>query len=257
MGWSEREPATSLRLITEHGPGVSASVIDVGAGLSSLVDRLLERGFTDVTVLDVSAVALGQLAERLGDGAGPVAYVHADVLAWEPERHYDVWHDRAVFHFLTADDDRHQYVVTTSKAVRAGGWLVLATFAKDGPEQCSGLAVARYSAGDLGARFAPAFGLAGDGREEHVTPAGTVQPFTWAVLQRVDSCSRGDQAHVLQVIHPGGCRFIALAVLDRPPGAVGLCLPIVGGGRWPPWATRSSLGRSRTLSSATGSSQPR
>jgi ubiquinone/menaquinone biosynthesis C-methylase UbiE len=184
LSWYEREPATSLRLITAHAPGLSASVIDIGAGMSTLADRLLDRGFTDVTVLDISDASLAQLAERLGDRARAVALVRADVLAWQPERSYDVWHDRAVFHFLTSSADRDRYVAQASRVLQPGGSLVLATFAEDGPQQCSGLPVAGYAAGDLATVFAAAFALIDHEREEHVTPGGVVQPFTWVVLQR-------------------------------------------------------------------------
>jgi 2-polyprenyl-3-methyl-5-hydroxy-6-metoxy-1,4-benzoquinol methylase len=162
----------------------SRAVIDVGAGESLLVDSLLARGFTDVTLLDISQHALREVERRLGEQAVHVTFVHQDVLTWAPDRQYDVWHDRAVFHFLTERAARNRYVETTARAIRVGGGLVLATFAEDGPTQCSGLPTARYSAIDLEATFSEYFSLDEHERDEHVTPRGIVQPFTCAVLRR-------------------------------------------------------------------------
>jgi trans-aconitate methyltransferase len=148
------------------------------------VDRLLDDGYVDLTLLDVSARALEALRTRLGDRATRVRFVHSDVLDWVPERSFDVWHDRAVFHFLTDADARARYADRAAAAVRPGGSLVVATFAADGPTHCSGLPVRRHTPGELARTFAPAFTLAADEREEHVTPAGVVQPFSWVVLRR-------------------------------------------------------------------------
>ena len=184
VSWYERHPATSLRLIEEVAPGSDAAVIDVGAGASLLVDGLVTHGFSDVTVLDVSEHALSEVRERLGVGVQSVTFLTEDVLRWNPDRQYDVWHDRAVFHFLTDATDRDRYVDVAASTVRSGGYLVLATFAEDGPTQCSGLRVSRYSAEDLGEVFSPIFLVARYEREEHVTPRGVVQPFTWVMLRR-------------------------------------------------------------------------
>jgi 2-polyprenyl-3-methyl-5-hydroxy-6-metoxy-1,4-benzoquinol methylase len=184
VSWYERDPATSLRLIEEVADGPSAAVVDVGAGASLLVDTLLAHGFTDLTVLDISERALSEVRQRLGKDAQLVTFVEQDVLTWTPDRHYDIWHDRAVFHFLTEPTDRGRYVEIAASAVRSGGSLVLATFAEDGPMQCSGLPVCRYSAEDLAEAFSASFSLTQHEREEHVTPRGVVQPFTWVVLRR-------------------------------------------------------------------------
>jgi 2-polyprenyl-3-methyl-5-hydroxy-6-metoxy-1,4-benzoquinol methylase len=186
LSWFEREPATSLRIIETLASGPHAAVIDVGAGTSSLVDHLLVNGFTDVTVLDVSQHALTEVRQRLGERAQHVTFVHEDLLTWKPVRQYDIWHDRAVFHFLTDQDAREQYIEIAAGAIRVGGYLVLATFAEDGPPQCSGLPVTRYCAQDLEETFSASFTLLAQEREEHVTPAGAVQPFTWVVLQRIN-----------------------------------------------------------------------
>lgn len=191
VSWFQRQPTTSQRLITSVS-SPSDAVIDVGAGASTLVDALLDAGWSDVTVLDVSATALAVVRDRVlnrphdraHERQGSASFVVADVLSWQPERTYDAWHDRAVFHFLVRPDQREQYVATASHAVRPGGVLVLGTFAADGPTQCSGLPTSRYDADALAAVFEPGFSLEHSEREEHVTPSGVVQPFTWAVLRR-------------------------------------------------------------------------
>jgi SAM-dependent methyltransferase len=184
VSWYQRQPTTSLHMIDAIGLDTSAAIIDVGAGASLLVDCLLTRGFTDVTVLDVSQRALDEVHRRLGELARQVTFVADDIVTWEPDRHFDLWHDRAVFHFLVNIADQDRYVQLAGRAVRRGGALVVASFAEDGPTMCSGLPVSRYSSGDLASMFSPTFTLIADEREEHVTPAGVVQPFTWAVFRR-------------------------------------------------------------------------
>jgi trans-aconitate methyltransferase len=176
-------PTTSLRLVESAAAG-RGSVLDVGAGSSSLVDVLLAESFEDLTVLDVSGTALDSVRSRLAERGQHVHLVQADLLEWEPVRTFDVWHDRAVFHFLTRPEDRSRYVQVAAGAVRTGGTLIVATFASDGPTHCSGLPVSRYDAAELAAEFETFFYLVQSEREEHRTPAGVVQPFTWAVLRR-------------------------------------------------------------------------
>ena len=184
VSWYESDPATSVRLVEAVATTPSAAVVDVGAGASLLVDNLLAHGFTDITLLDVSERALSEVRERLGDEAAHVTFVQHDVLAWTPHRQYDVWHDRAVFHFVTEPTDRARYVEIATSAIRGGGSLIVATFAEDGPEQCSGLPVSRYAPQGLAETFSASFSLVENEREEHVTPRGVVQPFTWVVLRR-------------------------------------------------------------------------
>jgi len=162
----------------------SAGVVDIGAGASLLVDGLLSLGFTDVSVLDISGHALHEVRRRLGERARDVAVLHHDVATWKPDRQYDVWHDRAVFHFLTERTVRDRYLEMAADAIRLGGSLVVGTFAEDGPTQCSALPVSRYSAQDLEEVFSASFSLVEHEREHHVTPRGVVQSFTWAVLRR-------------------------------------------------------------------------
>ncbi len=183
VSWFQDRPETSVRLV---GPpaGESPSVIDVGGGASTLAAELLDRGWTDVTVLDVSATALALVRARLADRHPSATLIVTDLLSWRPARRYGVWHDRAVFHFLTAPADRVRYRDLVTAALGPGGLLVLGTFAADGPGSCSGLPTARYDADQLTAQLGPGFALVHTEREEHRTPAGSVQPFTWVVLRR-------------------------------------------------------------------------
>ena len=184
VSWYQSEPAISVRLVETSAPERSAAIVDVGGGTSSLVDRLLADGYRALTLVDVSARALETVRARLGALATDVTFVRSDVLTWQIDRAYDVWHDRATFHFLTDERERAAYVELAARGVRPGGTLIIATFAADGPEHCSGLPVRRNDAHDLASTFAATFTLTSSEREEHVTPAGVVQPFTWAVLRR-------------------------------------------------------------------------
>ncbi|MDQ1435026.1 MAG: hypothetical protein QOF59_1842 [Actinomycetota bacterium] len=185
VGWYEAQPAASLRLIETTALGPASAVIDVGSGASSLVDRLLDRGFTDLTLLDVSQHVLDEVRRRVGErGARSVRLVRDDVLTWVPDRRYDIWHDRAVLHFLTEPTDRSRYVEIAEWAVREDGALIVGTFAEDGATQCSGLPVVRYSAPDLAELFCKNFVLVAHERAEHITPVGVAQPYTWILLRR-------------------------------------------------------------------------
>ncbi len=182
VSWFQRQPTMSMRLLVHAGLTADSSVIDVGGGASTLVDHLLERGVRDVTVLDVAAPALQAARYRLGDAAGPVTWLVRDLLDWRPDRRYTLWHDRAVFHFLTDPEDRARYAAILGQALQPGGHVVIATFAEDGPDRCSGLPVARYGPATLAAEF-PDLSVSRAEREEHRTPSGIIQPFTWLVLE--------------------------------------------------------------------------
>lgn len=186
VSWYQRDPTVSLRLITANS-SMESSVIDVGAGASLLVDRLIAIGYGDVTLLDVSAAALSEVTARLGESADRVSPVVGDVLSWVPERTYDVWHDRAVFHFLTHPEDQARYVGVAASALGTGAKLVIGVFADDGPTECSGLDVQRFRADDLECLFGDFFTMEFDERERHVTPSGVSQSFIWAVLRRKGS----------------------------------------------------------------------
>lgn len=184
LSWFQAEPRTSLDLIRRAVPDVNAAIIDVGGGASTLVDRLHSAGYRRLTVLDLSPSALETARGRLGPGADDVTWIEADVLTADlPPGHFDLWHDRAVFHFLTAAADRARYVDQVRTALRPGGHVIVATFADDGPEMCSGLPVRRYAAEDLAAALGTGFELVETRREVHVTPRGTQQPFTWVAAR--------------------------------------------------------------------------
>ncbi len=182
--WFQQHAQQSLRMLEASGVTDTDSVIDVGGGASTFVDDLLQRGDRDLTVLDISAVGLDIARRRLGDAASHVQWLVADLLIWQPTRTYRVWHDRAVFHFLTADEARRQYRQVLNAATAAGSMALFGTFAPDGPQQCSGLPVAGYSGADLAAELGEPWRLSAEAREEHATPSGTVQQFTWTVFQR-------------------------------------------------------------------------
>ena len=185
VSWFQEHAKSSLQLIRETGVAPAAAIIDVGGGASILVDDLLENGYSNLTVLDLSSAALIAAQNRLDKRADLVAWMEADILKAElPASKYDVWHDRAVFHFLTQPQERRAYVQTVLRAVKPGGHVIIATFAEDGPTQCSGLSVMRYSADELHAEFGSSFVLVDHRKEVHHTPFGTVQNFTYCYCRR-------------------------------------------------------------------------
>jgi SAM-dependent methyltransferase len=183
VSWFQDLPRRSLDFLDRCAVPASASVLDVGGGASRLVDHLLARGHRDVTVVDLSTKALDLAADRLQHPA-EVSWVASDVLDWRPGRSFDVWHDRAALHFLTEPADQARYAELVREHLSPGGLLVVATFAPDGPQQCSGLPVARHDAGSLQRVLGPGLSVVLAEREEHRTPWGSVQPFTWVVLRR-------------------------------------------------------------------------
>jgi len=187
VSWFQPHADLSLNLIKATGVGRGAAIIDVGGGASTLVDDLVAEGYADLTVLDLSAAALKAARKRLGAEADRVCWLEADITkAALPASRYDIWHDRAVFHFLTAPADRAAYVRTVLRAVRPGGHVIVATFAEDGPLQCSGLPVMRYRADELHDQFGEAFTLIQHQKEEHHTPFGTVQQFVYCYCRRIN-----------------------------------------------------------------------
>jgi len=178
VSWFQETPSVSLEMIEVLGVPREAAVIDIGGGASLLIDHLLERGYSDLSVLDISQVALDAARRRL-DANASVVRLHEDLLSWRPQRHYGLWHDRAVFHFLVDQSDRDAYLATLRSALSPGGAVVIATFARDGPESCSGLPVVRYSADDLATVLDEDVEVIVTRREEHCTPGGAIQPFTW------------------------------------------------------------------------------
>ncbi len=182
--WFQQHPATSLRMLDAAGVTPGDSLIDVGGGASHLVDALLDKGYRDLTVLDISPAGLAHAQRRLAGRANQVRWLVADLLAWEPLRHYRVWHDRAVFHFQAIPAAKDKYLSVLEAATEPDSAAVFGCFAPDGPRQCSGLPVARYSAAELADLLSPKWALVTQAREEHTTPAGVIQPFTWAVLRK-------------------------------------------------------------------------
>jgi SAM-dependent methyltransferase len=184
VSWFEESPALSLDLIRATGASSGAAIIDIGGGASRLVDALLDEGFAAVTVLDLSPVALATAQARLGARSAKVHWLVADVTTWDPPQAYDVWHDRAVFHFLTEPGDRAAYAERAMKALRPGGQLIIGTFAPDGPERCSGLPVVRHDARSIGEILGSAFTLIETRRHDHRTPTGTIQRFQFSRFLR-------------------------------------------------------------------------
>ena len=184
VSWFQETPALSLELIALAGAVPSSGIIDIGGGASRLVDCLVSQGYEDVTVLDLSPAALASARSRMGDTAERVTWIAADVTTWEPSRSYDVWHDRAAFHFLTLAKDQAAYVARLRRALRPGGHAIIGTFAPDGPERCSGLLVSRYDAASLAATLGSGFELIDARRHVHVTPWGAAQKFQFSTFRR-------------------------------------------------------------------------
>jgi 2-polyprenyl-3-methyl-5-hydroxy-6-metoxy-1,4-benzoquinol methylase len=184
VSWFQENPAPSLDLIAATGIRIDADIIDIGGGASRLVDSLLERGFHRVAILDLSANALDEAKKRLGRRADGVDWIAADVTTWQPSGTYDLWHDRATFHFLTEVADRDAYVVRLKKAVRAGGNVIIATFAPDGPGSCSGLPIVRYDPEAVASALGPQFDLIDSKRHDHATPGGNTQRFQFSRFLR-------------------------------------------------------------------------
>lgn len=184
VSWYRPHLERSLELIRRSAPDFSAAVIDVGGGESTLVDDLLAAGYRDVTVLDISVTALEVAQRRLGSNGQCVTWLAADITDIElPEHRYDVWHDRAVFHFLTDTAQRAAYVRQVARSVRPGGYVIVATFGPEGPQKCSGLDVVRYDAGALHDEFGAEFRLLDSTTELHQTPFGVTQQFVYCLCK--------------------------------------------------------------------------
>ncbi len=183
VSWYQPVPAKSLTLIRSTGVPLTAPILDVGGGASTFVDHLLDAGYRDVSILDIASGALAQTRARLGAIADQITWIEADVTEFEPSRSYAVWHDRAVFHFLTEAADREQYLDVLRSALQPQGHFVLATFGPEGPTRCSGLEVQRYSIDQVEALVGPDFRLRAHEVEEHRTPMGITQQFLYGWWQ--------------------------------------------------------------------------
>lgn len=186
VSWFQATPQPSLEAIAALGVSTSAAIVDVGGGASTLVDELLARGFADITVIDLSQRALDTAAARLASNphVGSVAFIRTDIREWQPDRDFDLWHDRAAYHFLTDPTDQRRYWELVSEHLRPGGHVIIATFAEDGPEMCSGLPVQRNSPEQLLAAMGGNFTKVSTQRETHTTPSGGQQRFVWVTARR-------------------------------------------------------------------------
>jgi len=184
VSWFQDTPAISLEMIRAASPDQNAAIIDIGGGASRLVDALLQDGYRNLAVLDISANALDAVKQRIGAAASAVDWIVADATTWQPVKSYDIWHDRAAFHFLTDPHDRAAYVERLRSAVAAGGHVIIATFAPDGPEKCSGLPVQRHDSASLSAELGPEFELVETRSDIHRTPWQSTQAFQFSRFRR-------------------------------------------------------------------------
>lgn len=184
LSWHQNEPWASFELMHKAGLTTTSSVIDIGGGTSRIVDGLLALGLGDVSVLDLSEHALMAAQRRLGADSSKVNWIVADVTRWQPARVFDIWHDRAVFHFLVDPVERDAYIHRLADSLSPKGHAIIATFALDGPEKCSGLAVARYSPESLSETLGDGFSLVAHNRYVHHTPWGSPQPFQYSLLRK-------------------------------------------------------------------------
>lgn len=193
VSWFQEHSEVSLDLIDRSGVGTGGAIIDVGGGASRLVDDLLAKGYQDLTVLDVSAAALSIAKQRLGTHAEAVNWLEADITSVVlPRRRFDLWHDRAVFHFLTEGADRARYVQAVRDSVRPGGHVIVAAFGPDGPTKCSGLPVVRYDPERLHDELGPGFERIEHATEDHRTPSGAVQRFVYCHFRIAKAASGMD-----------------------------------------------------------------
>ena len=187
VSWYQERPIVSLELIEQTGIDKDAEIIDVGAGASMLEDYLLEQGYGNITVLDISKTAIDHAQRRLGNKASRVNWMISDITTFESEKRFRLWHDRAVFHFLTDAHDRVSYLQKLMQHLEPGGYFILATFGIGGPEKCSGLDIVQYDREKIGALLGESFRLLGERFEEHVTPGGATQKFNFFLFRYLAS----------------------------------------------------------------------
>ncbi|MFD0930977.1 class I SAM-dependent methyltransferase [Psychroflexus salinarum] len=184
VSWFQPTPETSLSFFEQFELPKTARIIDVGGGDSLLVDHLLDRGFKDITVLDISAEAIDRAKQRLGDKAKHVSWIVSDITKFQPTETYDFWHDRAVFHFLTEDNEISTYVETAQKAIKQDGVLVIGTFSEQGPTKCSGIEIKQYSETSMTETFKTNFEKVDCVTVDHTTPSGSVQNFVFCSFKK-------------------------------------------------------------------------
>ncbi len=184
VSWYQKEPKTSVDLILSTEPSKDASIIDVGGGDSFLVDKLLQLGFSNITILDISANALQRAKQRLGKSAEPIQWIECDIREFDSDNTYDIWHDRALFHFLISQKDISHYVGLVRKHVRNGGYVIVSSFSTNGPMMCSGLDTKQHSEESMKKLFSGGFEHIKSFEEEHVTPHGIGQIFTYSLFRK-------------------------------------------------------------------------
>ena len=184
VSWYEPMPEVSLDLIKSCGVSKDAAIIDIGGGDSFLAEFLISLGYHDVTVVDISSEAIKRAKERMCEKADEVTWITADASDFHPERKYDLWHDRAAFHFLTTEEQKNNYLETVREAVKPGGYVIMGTFSEKGPEKCSGLEVQRYSVGDMCKLFEQEFDMLSGKNIDHETPSGKTQNFTFCSFKK-------------------------------------------------------------------------
>ena len=185
LSWHQKKPELSLQLINQSLESKNQAIIDVGGGASNLVDYLIAAQYQDISVLDISAQALNHSQQRLGDAANTIHWYDQNITSFKPSKRYDLWHDRAVFHFLTHQEDRQHYVDVLKQAIKPRGDIIIAAFAMGGAEKCSGLTIVQYDANSLQAELGSSFILLEQLSEDHLTPNNTSQPFQYFHFQKI------------------------------------------------------------------------
>lgn len=184
VGWYQPIPITSLELLSELNISKNSSIIDIGGGDSFLADNLLDQGFNDISVLDVSLKSLDRAKVRIGESAKQIQWIHSDIVKYKSSNQFDCWHDRATFHFLTNTNDQDQYIHNCKQVVKNGGYLIIGTFSKQGPEKCSGIPIVQYSIKELKEKFSAHFQFIKGFNIDHTTPLGGKQNYTFCTFQR-------------------------------------------------------------------------
>ncbi len=184
VSWFQRYPKTSMEFVELFNLPLTANIIDIGGGDSHFVDALLDKGFINIWVLDISAAAIEKAKRRLGERASKVHWIVSDVIDFEPPVHFDFWHDRAAFHFLTNEDNVYKYVSIAEDAIKKDGYLILGTFSENGPTKCSGLEIKQYSEASMSARFEVGFDRIKCVQEDHITPINTRQNFLFCSFKK-------------------------------------------------------------------------
>ncbi len=185
VGWYQPVPITSLAFLKEFNVPVTAKVIDIGGGDSFFVDHLLQMGYQDITVLDISETAIGRAKERLGEKAAKVKWIIADAASFNATRHYDFWHDRAAFHFLTEENEVERYIDIVQRSINPNGVLVIGTFSVDGPKKCSGIDIQQYSESSMAERVKRFFEKIRCFTIDHTTPSGAIQNYVFCSFRKL------------------------------------------------------------------------